>query len=261
MRKRGKILRDVAAGSGLLMVDGQQYPFSIPEVWRSEVAPRSGMAVEVEFEQYGKIHAIYAVGELELAGKRALNQSPEATRGVGTNLETLKLAAVALLIIAWFFLNSVSIQSPLGRLDFTYWQVLAYLHSGSSLGTFPQGSSNPAGAGSYGLLALVAICGPLLGHFWKDRRAALGGVLPLLFMTAVGLMLRSNLEGSFADASGPLGPAVKPIRDEAMAAVSLGLGAYLSGLAILCLAVIAFKQIRGTKKPKAERKSAHRAAA
>jgi hypothetical protein len=261
MRKRGKILRDVAAGSGLLMVDGQQYPFSIQEVWRSELPPRSGMAVEVEFEQYGKIHAIYAVAELESAGKRSLNQSPETSRSVGTNLETFKLVAVVILIIAWFFLNSVSIQSPLGRLDFTFWQILAYPNSRNSLGAFPHGSSNPVGAGSYGLLALVAMCGPLLGHFWKDRRAALGGVLPLLFMTAVGLMLCSNIEGSFADASGPLGPAIKPIRDEAMAAVSLGLGAYLSGLASLCLAVIAFKQIRGTKKRKAERKSAHRAAA
>jgi hypothetical protein len=80
-------------------------------------------------------------------------------------------------------------------------------------------------------------------------------------MTTVGLMLRSNIEGSFGDASGPLGTAVKQMRDEAMAAVSLGLGVSLSGLASLCLAGIATKQIRMIRTPRAEHKSAHRAAA
>jgi hypothetical protein len=114
MRKRGKILRAGTPGSSLLMVDGQQYPFSIQDLWRSEVPPKSGMTVEVEFEQYGKIHAIYAVAEPVSAGKRALDRAPETNRSIGTNLEGFNLAAVALLIIAWFFLSSVSIQAPLG---------------------------------------------------------------------------------------------------------------------------------------------------
>lgn len=261
MKKRGKILRAGTAGSGLLMVDGQQYPFSITELWRSEVPPRSGMTVEVEFEQYGKIHAIYPVAELESSGNGDLNPGPETGRSIGPNLEGSNLAAVALLVIGWFFLNSVSIQTPLGRSDYTFWQVLGYLNSSNSFGALLQGSGNPAGAGLYGFLAVVAISGPLLRYFWRDKRATLGGALPLLFMTAVGLMLRRNIEGSFGDASGPLGTAIKQISDEAMAAVSLGLGVYLSGLASLLLAIIAFKQIRVTRTERAEHRNARRAAA
>ena len=46
MAKRGKILRDANAGPGLLMVEGQQYPFSLEGVWKSEVPPRPGLPVE-----------------------------------------------------------------------------------------------------------------------------------------------------------------------------------------------------------------------
>ncbi len=50
MQKRGRILRDPISGPGLLMVDGQQYPFSLEGVWKSEVPPASGMVVDVNFD-------------------------------------------------------------------------------------------------------------------------------------------------------------------------------------------------------------------
>jgi hypothetical protein len=258
MKKRGKVLRDATAGSGLLMVDGQQYPFSIAELWRSEVAPKSGMVVEVEFEQYGKIRAIYAVADPQLGGG-----SREATRRTNLGgLEIPSFAAAGVLILAWYFLSSISIQTPLGRLDFTFWQILGYLNSGKSLETFMQPSGNAPGAGVYGFLALVAIAGSFLRQLWKDKHAALGGFLPLLFMAVVGVMVWSNVKSSLGGAAtGALGAATKQMRDEAMAAASLGPGAYLSALVSAYCAAIARKQFLRANTGKPEPKSARRAAA
>lgn len=267
MKKRGKVLRDASAGAGLLIVDGQQYPFSQQELWKSDVPPRSGMVVEVEFEQYGKIRAIYAIAESQLAREQseaalagAKRTGSPLTAKIGTRFPIAGLVAAGLLIISWLFLAAVSVQTPLGRLDFTFWQILGFLNSSRSFEAMMQGRDQSS-AGFYGFLALVAIAGPFLRYFRKDRRAAWGGLLPLLFMAMVGLMIRGHLEGSLGEASVALDPAIKQMRDEAMAAVSLGFGVYLSGLASLYFAGIAARELlSGKATEKRNKESAHRAA-
>jgi len=61
VRKRGKVLRDATAGPGLLIVEGQQYPFSLSDLWKSDLPPKAGMVVEAEFNRDGKIVAIRTV--------------------------------------------------------------------------------------------------------------------------------------------------------------------------------------------------------
>jgi hypothetical protein len=51
--------------------------------------------------------------------------------------------------------------------------------------TIMEGRGSPS-AGLYGFLAIVALAGPFLHYFWKDKRAVLAGVLPLLFMLVIG---------------------------------------------------------------------------
>jgi hypothetical protein len=174
------------------------------------------------------------------------------------------LVTTLLLIIAWLFLTALSIQTPLGNLNFTFWQVLGFLNSSNVLEGIMQGGRNQPGAGFYGFLALVAIAGPFLRYFWTDRRAILGGVLPLLFMGVVGIMVRSSLESTMGgDATGAFGVAMKQMRDEAMSAISLGFGAYLSGLVSLYLAAVSAKRFlagRATEK-REQQESTHRAAA
>jgi hypothetical protein len=63
MTKRGKILRDPGTKPGLLMIEGRQYRFCIEGVWKSEVPPRPGLAVDVQFDRAGQILAITAVSE------------------------------------------------------------------------------------------------------------------------------------------------------------------------------------------------------
>jgi hypothetical protein len=60
-RKIGKVLRDTSAGPGLLIVEGQQYRFGRICTWKSEVPPRVGMVVEVEFDKDGELLAIRTV--------------------------------------------------------------------------------------------------------------------------------------------------------------------------------------------------------
>jgi hypothetical protein len=269
MKKRGKVLRSADSGPGLLMVDGQQYVFSLEGMWKSEVPPRLGMVVEVEFEQYGKIHAIYAIAESQVAREQteaALTVAKEKGSALVSSLVARfglhTLVATGLLIIGWVFLAAASIQTPLGKLDFTFWQMLGFLNSSNSFEAYMQGSRNQPSAGFYGFLALLAIVGPFLHHFWNDERAALGGVLPLLFMAVIGLMIRSNIESSLGGATGQMAAVMKQMRDELMAAISLGFGSYLSGLVSLYFAAIAVKQFRVAQGgQEAKQEKVHQAAA
>src|SRR6266700_5569298 len=71
MAKRGKVLRDPLAGPGLLMVEGQQYPFVLDGIWRSAVPASAGLAVDVDFDSQGSIRGITAVPDSQLAKEQA----------------------------------------------------------------------------------------------------------------------------------------------------------------------------------------------
>jgi hypothetical protein len=77
MMKRGKILRDPRTGRGLLIIEGRQYWFGMEGVWKSEVPPTPGLAVDVELDHSGQILAITAaVSEFQVAqnhAERSLN--------------------------------------------------------------------------------------------------------------------------------------------------------------------------------------------
>ena len=48
-RKHGKVLREPGAGPGLMIIEGQQFPFSLADLWQSPQPPKIGMIVEAEF--------------------------------------------------------------------------------------------------------------------------------------------------------------------------------------------------------------------
>jgi hypothetical protein len=244
MTKRGRVLRDTTSGPGLLMIEGQQYRFSLEGVWKSETPSKPGLVVDVELDARGKVQSIIVVPDSRLAREQA-----EAAAGVarqkGENLASSRLAkigmpslaAAGLLAAAWFFLTAASIQFPFpGRLDFTFWQILGFLNAGNVPELLDR-SSGPS-TGLYGLAAIVALAGPFIHHFWKDKRALLGGLLPLVFMVVVGIAVRSSIHGALADGSADVS---KQSHDETMKAVSLGLGTYLSILASLYFAFTSAK--------------------
>ncbi len=206
MTKRGKVLRDTNAGPGLLSIDGQHVQFSLEGVWRSEAPPVPGMAVQVEFAQDGSIVGITTISDSQIAKEQA-GAVVEAARQRG--------------------------------------KVLA----SSAIAKFGLPTLIATGLLMIGWFFLTAASGPASAtrarkpYFWKDQRASLGGLLPLLFMFMAAIMLRSSLNSSLGgDVSGPLGDMARQMREEAMKAVSLGFGSYLSALACLYFAGVAVKK-------------------
>ena len=117
----------------------------------------------------------------------------------------------------------------LGKASFTFWRMLSLVNSSNILDGL---QSMQGSAGFYGILALLCLAGPFIGAVWKDKRAALGGVLPLIFMVLVWMLLRSSISSAAAGAPAELADAA---RSEIMKSVSLGVGAYISVLAAIYL--------------------------
>lgn len=235
MTKRGKVLRDPYAGPGLVMAEGRQYPFAMEGVWRSDIPPRPGLVVDLELDQGGQVVAIHVVTELQLAREQAEavsirartkgNFAPSATpfSGISTVLAT------AVLALAGWFLTAFSIDSSLfGRLEFTFWQGLELLNRHTRAELLDQRDSS--GAGLYGALAIAGLAAPFLHYVWKDRRAILAGVLPLLLAVVLGIGIYSAMKhGARTDAA------------------TLGPGSYLAAVASLYLASIAIRQFLVSK--------------
>lgn len=246
MTKRGKILRDPQTGPGLLMVEGQQYQFSLDGVWRSETPPRPGMVVDVDFDAKGGIAGLTAIPDAQLAKEQAEKAMAAAKEQGGAILGKLvarfgmpALVAGGLLLISWFFLTAVSIEIG-GKVSFTFWRVLGLLNV-SNPAQLMDPNSQPS-AGFYGFLALLSIAGLFLHYIWKDKLAFLGGLLPLLFMLIVGLIARNSIHNAIAGPAVDMGGFGQQVQNEVMNAVSLGIGTYLSLLASLYFAVIAVKR-------------------
>lgn len=249
MTKRDKILRDASAGPGLVWVDQQQYPFSMGAVWKSGVPPTAGMTVDVEFSPEGGLAGITQVTESQIAKEQAeaVMTAAREKGGVAVSSVVAKfgmplLVATGLLIVGWFFLNAISVEALFGKVSFTFWQLLGFLNAGDAWEVVMQGRGGP-GAGLYGFLAILALAGPFARFFWKDARANLAGLLPIVFMLFVGIMVRSSLHSAMGGAvDGPLAEVRQQALDEMMNAIKLGFGTYLSLLVSLYLAAVSAKQ-------------------
>ena len=212
MTRRGRILRDTSVGAGLLVIDGTQYSFQLEGQWRSDQPPRTGMVIDAEFDGSGQIVAVRAVPEGAIAREQA-DQALQAVRERGGALAGAAVArfgmrdltALALLVVGWFFLTAGSFGGGfMGKLEFTFWQVLQFVNEGASaIGARAMGGGGSTGL--WGLLAVAALAGPFAHHFWRDRRANLAGALPLLLMVIV----LWKVLGGFASA-GPAGAPEAP---------------------------------------------------
>jgi hypothetical protein len=250
MAKRGKVLRDPHMGPGLLMVEGKQYPFLMEGVWRSDIPAKPGLPVHVDFDPDGKLSAITPVPQSELDQEQAryvrsrLFDSWTTSSGI-----LLRAAATAALLACWFFLTAISIHLPFfGNLDLTFWQVLGYLNTGSSLPLLEvQGNPDP---GIFGFLAVLVLVGPFLPYFWRDRRSLVGGVLPLGFMLLVAYRFEGSLEGTIAAQVSGMSVPLQPNVHSIFSTFSVGLGAYLSASLAICFVVLSTKKFMKSPQPR-----------
>jgi hypothetical protein len=224
MAKRGRIVRDPTAGAGLVMVQGRQHTFGLEGVWKSDAVPKPGLVVDVELDDTGRVTGMMAVPEGRLAKEQAEAALALATaKGAGAvaRLGVPQLAALALLVIGWFWLVAIDVdRSQPGLAQLTFWHALGALAAGEPLTALRIGP--PPSPGIYGLGALFCLAAPLSVCAWNDRRAHLAALLPLAFMLAVAVPLVGLARQTTATTS---------------AAVSLGAGAYVALLAGLYLAL------------------------
>ncbi len=248
MAKRGKVLRDPHAGPGLLIVEGRQYPFLMEDVWRSEVPPKPGLAVEVDLDSLDKVVGLTAVPESQIAKEQAeIALAAAKTRGVALAATIVakvglpRLVAAGLLLLSWSVLTAASLQLPFfGKLGFTFWQALGYLNAGPSVQVLERQANLTSGF--WGFFAIVALAGPFLHQIWKDKRALLGGLLPLAFMLLVGIAIRSSLQSSLGALEGPYGALQRQAQNQMMNAFSWGFGTYVSIVLALYFAVTSAKE-------------------
>jgi hypothetical protein len=243
MKKRAKILRDTTQGPGLLMMEGRQYRFS-PEAWKSDTLARPGLVVDVELGAQGGVQEITVVPEAQLAREQSEAATSAATQNRPSNRlqnsTLIQLAAAGLLAATWLFLTAATVAVPFpGKLEFTFWQILAFLNSGTAPELLDARSNS--GAGHYGAAAIVALAMPFLHRIWKSRLSLLGGLFPLLFMIAVAIAFERKVEN--------------------IRTISLDLGAYLSILISLYLSFAALKtflrfQPRNARHPEHPQKKA-----
>ena len=261
MAMRGKVLQ-ATADHGVITINGQQYSFS-SATWQSSTPASAGMSAEAEFGSDGTISRVTPVPEGQIAKEQAeaVMQAAREKGGAIASAAVARfgialLAATGLLVIAWFFLSTVSVQTPFSKISFTFWQVLGFVNSSNAWDAVMSGGSAPS-TGIYGFLALAALAGPYVRFFWKDKRASLAGLLPLLFVLFVAVMVRSSLNSALGgSADGPLAEVQRQAQQAIMSAVSVGLGGYLSLLVSAYLGWVAVQQFlaargvpMGTSRP------------
>ena len=252
MEKRGRVLRNPRGGQGLLMIEGKQYPFLMENLWKSREPAQPGLAVNVGFDAQGNLNSITAVPESQIRSQDEKVRSGFATRRSAFDFDgqtewMIPIAVSALLLISWVFLNAVSIHLPsFGKLDLTVWQILGALNEGK-LPSIPEvaDSSDP---GLLGFMALLALAGPLLSSCWKDRRALLGGILPLGFMGLVGYLLRAILRSTITALATGGSESQVFLHSGPLHSVSLGFGGYVSVTLAIYFAVLSVKQFMTRKE-------------
>jgi len=249
MSLRGKVLQVGAGNQGVVTVNGQQYSFSTA-AWRSPAPPTAGMAADVDFGPDGTISQLTQVPEGQVAKEQA-EAVMNAARQKGGAVASAAMAkfglpllvSTGLLLIAWFFLSAVSVATPFAKITFTFWQVLGFANASNAWEAVMSGGGSAPSTGIYGLLAFVALAGPFVRFFWKDKRAALLGFLPLVFMLFVGIMVRSTISSATGGAaSGPFAELQQQAQQEMMNAISLGLGSYLALLVSAYLGWLSLRQ-------------------
>lgn len=187
--------------------------------------------VDLDFDSNDRITGIRVVPDGDTS------EAPEASAcGIALGRSDIAiLAASAMLVGSWCFLNAVSIETAFGKLNLSFWQLLQVLNMGSAAEVL-QDTRTQTGPGFYGGFALIAIAGPFLCYVWRDKRANVGKFFPLVFMAVIALLCRGKLQ-----TSGFLTPLPKEMLDQLRSSLSWSSGVYVSGVISLG---IAFQTIR-----------------
>jgi hypothetical protein len=201
---RGKILQyNGNDGTGIIVADGQQHRFSIAN-WKGETAPAVGKTVEVTMAD-GQVQNVMLVGDdvlmrekaSEIGGKLGglvggLASGAGGGGNVGASIVELygvpTLAAYGVFLIGTTMFKAVSVA--IMGMGWTMWQLASFL---SAFGA----------GGGIKMLLILSYLSILVPFFWRDKRAWLALLLPLL--TMVWSVIRALTSGGGGDGGVGLG--------------------------------------------------------
>jgi len=238
-QQRGTIIKTPDSSPGLLIVAGQQKPFTLEGVWKSPVAPAVNMAVDIELDGAGLITCLTAVDlqneakqKLEQIGDLAQQHGKEAAaiarQGIGAlaaRMGKVTLVAAVILWIAWFFMPALTIGESLSSASksFTFWDLVG-LDPNTNLAT------TPANHGLFAMLGLLAIAAPFGAPFIRNPKAKFLYATPFVYLLIAVFVIYSDLNTFFGHLSSGLADAMKFL------SFSFGYGTYVLAIASLVLA-------------------------
>jgi uncharacterized membrane protein len=252
-RHTGTIIKIPDSTPGLLIVEGQQKPFTLEGVWKSPVAPAINMAVDVELDGAGLITGLTAVN-LQQTAATWLEKTQQGIGAFAARMGKAALVATVILWIAWFFLPTLTIQQFAASQTFTFWDFLA-------LGLSNEAVPLQFVLASHGLLSIIglaAIAAPFAAPFLRRPRAKFLYAMPLLYLILTGVSVAYDVNHAIGEAVDtaersvtydPGNPAynrqqqlaLQGVQDRLeqslMNSISIGYGAFVIGIASLSLAV------------------------
>jgi len=246
--KRGRILRDTSVGPGLLTVEGTQYTFLLEGMWRSEVPPRTGMAVDVIFDRTGAPATVCAASEGQVAKEHAqrapsgvLQHGESMKGGLGSRLGAAALAAEALMLACFFLLPNMEMGDAWTRRKINGWDAI-----GLDPATMMTNDH-----GFLSLLAVLCLFAPLAVPFVKQAWARWLNAAPLAFVAlaavAIASEVRSLGQQAADNVAGLLGGEVGREMSRQMSGMfSVSFGAY--GV-LLCSIYLLTRALRSPSQP------------
>ncbi len=254
MTKRGRVLRDTNIGPGLLTVEGKQYSFRLEGMWRSEVPPRPGMTVDVNFDTDGAPAEVFAVSESQVAKEHAQRAFSGALRhggavgesiggaigaSVGGGLKgrfgPLTIAAELILLLSFFVLPNLRVGGFVSRA----------LSGWDAIGLNPE-TQMTTDHGLLSVMAILCLFAPAAVPFLKQAWAGWLNAAPAAFLLLACIAVGSQLH-SAASAAGRMGEELGGAAGREMVGqfgptYSLGAGAYLALICAIYLVTRAFKR-------------------
>ena len=253
MTKRGRVLRDTNIGPGVITVEGKQYSFLLEGMWRSEVPPRPGMTVDVNFDAEGAPAEVYAVSENQVVKEQAQKEFHGTVRHGATigefargpaetsqyvarrgRFSPFTLAVELILLVAFFVLPNLRLGAFVSR-SLSGWE---------AVGPDPQTQMTTA-HGVLSLLAILCLLAPIAAPFLKQAWARWLYAAPLSFVVLACIAIASQLRSS-ASAAGNMaqelgGTAAREMVNQLGPSYSLAPGSYIAIICAIYLSTRAFK--------------------
>ncbi|MFT3906490.1 MAG: hypothetical protein QM718_09320 [Steroidobacteraceae bacterium] len=269
MIHRGRILRDISQGDGLVFVNNNQYSFGADR-WKGASAPQADMLVDVDIDANGHLVAVQFADPAAVAREQAAklaNAAGATAQRVATEFNqrglpfikayaaligTPVLVGMGLLLLGWFFFATFSISFMGQGLSVTYYNLMALLNNPQDAQRALMSGAG-GGAGLYGFITWLAWLAPLLPAFLKHPKIRYAYCAPLAWMVLAALAGYLKVHSAYAQASemagnmgGDYQRMARGMAGQAMDAflqmVSVGLGFYLAVAGALWLAWLGLRR-------------------